>query len=77
MTDTMLTKKQVAERLNISVWATGQLISKGLLPMVPVGFRVRIRPEDVERYIAENICKSDQAAPDQEIIVISAYESSV
>jgi excisionase family DNA binding protein len=76
--DIMLTKKQVAERLNISLWATEQLINKGDLPVVPVGSRVRISPADLDAYVSGNAHRKNQAAPDQDVIVISAYsESSV
>jgi excisionase family DNA binding protein len=51
VTETLLTKREAAERLHISVWATEQLINKGLLPVVPVGARVRIRPADVDSYV--------------------------
>jgi excisionase family DNA binding protein len=72
-----MTKKEVAAQLHTSVWSVEQLIKNGFLPVVPVGAREKIRPADVEQYIAENIRKGDQAAPDQDVIIISAYESSV
>jgi excisionase family DNA binding protein len=71
----LMTKKEVAAVLHTSVWSVEQLISNGSLPVVPVGAREKIRPADVEQYIAENIRKGDQAGPDQEIIVITAYEN--
>lgn len=71
MNDLLLTKRQAAERLNVSVWKTEQLIKLGLLPVVPVGSRDLIRPDDVSAYISQNVRRKNQ--PDGEVIVISAY----
>jgi len=71
----LMTKKEVAAQLNTSVWSVEQLIKNGFLPVVPVGKREKIRPEDVDQYVAENIRTGDQVVPDPGIIVISAYES--
>lgn len=73
-TSLLLKKKEAAALLHVSEWKVEQLISKGLLPVVPVGSRDLIRPEDVQAYVTQNVHRKDQAAPgSDEVIVISAY----
>lgn len=58
MTDTagtLLTRKQAAERLNCSIYVVSRLISRGSLPAVQVGGRIRIRSSDLDAYIKHNL----------------------
>jgi excisionase family DNA binding protein len=59
MSTSLLTKREVAARLRMSVYGVEKLIDKGLLPVVPAGGeslpRYCIREMDVERYISENV----------------------
>jgi excisionase family DNA binding protein len=50
----LLTSRQVAQRLNLSVWAVRRLVAAGHLPAVRFGPRghLRFRSEEVERLIA-------------------------
>jgi excisionase family DNA binding protein len=66
--DPLLTKKEAAARLNTSVWAVGQLITKGQLPVVPVGSRVRIRPVDVSAYISNKASNKESVTKTTEFI---------
>jgi excisionase family DNA binding protein len=50
----LLTRKQAAAWLGVSEWKLRKLISDGLLPVVPVGARVGIAADDIEKYIREH-----------------------
>jgi excisionase family DNA binding protein len=48
--DTLLTKKDVAGRLNVSVATVERLVARGKLPCVDMGYRTkRFRPADLDR----------------------------
>jgi excisionase family DNA binding protein len=60
----MLTVKQVAERLGVSVSLVYRLVEQGNLPSSKMGGCVRIRPEWVEEFIERNK-KSPAPLPEQ------------
>ena len=51
----LLKASEVAELLNISKAFAYQLMNKGELKTVAIGAARRVRPEDLHRYIEENI----------------------
>ena len=51
----LLKATEMAERLNISKAFAYKLINQGALPSVQIGSAKRVRPEDLERYIQENL----------------------
>jgi excisionase family DNA binding protein len=51
----LLTAEQVAERLQISQSFAYTLMSRGEIPTVRMGRSVRVRPQDLEKYIESNI----------------------
>lgn len=60
MTDTketkqLLTALQVAIRLNISKPFAYKLMASGDLPSVKIGSARRVRPQDLEKYIEDNL----------------------
>lgn len=52
---TLLKASDIARILNISKAFAYQLMQKGDIPTVKIGGARRVRPEDLERYIQENI----------------------
>ena len=68
---TLLNGDQVAARLNISRSFAFQLMRRGDIPTVRIGRCVRVRPEDLERYIVENLWVSENYSPDYEFIMDS------
>jgi excisionase family DNA binding protein len=50
-TESLLTTKQVRERLAISREYTYRLLQAGTIPSVRVGRLRRVRPSDLDRYI--------------------------
>ena len=57
MTNTLLTAEQVAERLNISLSQAYTLMRRGEIPTVKLGRSVRVREEDLNQFILENLQK--------------------
>lgn len=56
--DDCLTLKQVAKRRNVPVRYVRQLRQSGALPVVPLSARrLRVRPEDLERFILERMAR--------------------
>lgn len=53
----LLKATQVAEVLNISRAFAYQLMKKGELNTVVIGAARRVRPEDLQRYIEENLSR--------------------
>lgn len=51
----LLTALQVAVRLNISKPFAYKLMASGDLPSVKIGSARRVRPEDLEKYIEDNL----------------------
>ena len=68
------TTKEVGAALRICPKEVRRLVKEGSLPVVRVGRRDKYRPADVYAFMEEN---RKPGPVDQEIIVISAYESSV
>lgn len=50
----LLTAKEVATHLNVSRSFAYTLIQTGQIPAVRLGRSVRVRPQDLEAYIASN-----------------------
>lgn len=51
----ILNKRDAAERLGVSARTVTRLIESGDLKAFKVGAQVRIRPEDLDRYVAGQI----------------------
>lgn len=51
----LLTGNDVAEILNISRTHAYKLIRDGVIPSIPLGRCVRVRPEDLARFISDNV----------------------
>lgn len=51
----LLTAEQVAEMLQINRSFAYALMRRGEIPTVRLGRSVRVRPQDLEKYIASNI----------------------
>jgi excisionase family DNA binding protein len=56
----LLRASEVAEILDVSRAFAYQLMQKGILPTVKILGARRVRPEDLTRFIQENISKSVQ-----------------
>jgi excisionase family DNA binding protein len=50
--ETLLTLEEVAKRLNVSVATVRRLINDGELKAIKVRFQLRVKPSDLEDYIA-------------------------
>ncbi len=53
MDETLLTPAEVAERLKVSKPRVYQMVKEGDIPAVRFGKSVRVRPEDLDRFINE------------------------
>jgi excisionase family DNA binding protein len=51
--NSLLTVKQVAERLNIQIGTVYKWAEANKLPCVKVGYMLRFRPEHIERFLTE------------------------
>jgi excisionase family DNA binding protein len=61
----LLKGPEVAEILGISKALAYRLISQGFLPAVKFGRTVRVRPEDLEKFILDNLtCKQSERIND-------------
>ncbi len=49
--DRLLTADEVAERLSIGLSTAYLLLQRGRLPSVRIGRSVRVRPEDLKRFV--------------------------
>ena len=58
MEDHLLNIKEVAEILNVSRALVYSLIKRGDIPTVRIERTIRVRPEDLERYIHERSLKN-------------------
>ena len=56
----LLKMKEVAERLGVSVSFAYILTKRGDLPTVRLGTAVRVRAEDLERYVKEKAALNEQ-----------------
>ena len=50
--DALLTYRQVAERLAVSERTVFSLIKAGSIPVAKIGRSVRVRPSDLQAYVA-------------------------
>jgi excisionase family DNA binding protein len=55
MISRLLRGKEVAQILNVSKAFAYRLMAEGEIPTVRLGRSVRVRPEDLEQFIAEQI----------------------
>lgn len=53
--DQLLTLAQVAERLQVSMSTVRRLVDRGALKTVRIGRNIRVRPEDLAKYIAAHL----------------------
>ncbi len=60
MEESLLRSDEVAEILKVSVSMAYTLMRRGDIPTVRIGSSVRVRKEDLDRYIQENV---SQTAP--------------
>lgn len=51
--DQLLTLQQVADRLQVSMSTVRRLVDAGKLKAVRIGRNLRVRPEDLSKYIEE------------------------
>ena len=51
----MMTGEEIAKILHVSRAYAYQLMRQKLIPTVKIGRSVRVRPEDLERFIAANL----------------------
>jgi len=58
----LLKNDEVAEILQISRSMAYALMKRGDIPTVRIGTSVRVRPEDLEKYIEENVSQKSQFA---------------
>jgi excisionase family DNA binding protein len=56
----LLKSDEVAETLQISRSMAYALMQRGEIPVVRIGTAVRVRPEDLEQYIHDNVAHSSQ-----------------
>jgi excisionase family DNA binding protein len=60
MEESLLRSDEVAEILKVSISMAYTLMRRGDIPTVRIGSSVRVRKEDLDRYIKENV---SQTAP--------------
>jgi excisionase family DNA binding protein len=72
MNNCLLRAQEVAKRLNISRSQAFTLMRNGDLPTVHIGRLVRVRPEDLETFITQNITSNNQAALKTELAAATA-----
>ena len=58
----LLKSDEVAEMLQISRSMAYALMKRGDIPTVRIGTSVRVRPEDLEKYIQNNLAQNDPFA---------------
>lgn len=58
MEESLLRSDEVAEILKVSVSMAYTLMRRGDIPTVRIGSSVRVRKEDLDRYIQENVSQS-------------------
>ena len=54
MSEQLLTIQDVVKRLQVSESTVRRMIDRGELRAIRIGRQIRIKPEDVESFIAEN-----------------------
>jgi hypothetical protein len=65
-TERLLSRKEAAALLHVSLWKLDQLINRGAIAVVPIDGRVKIRPAAVSDFIGSRERRLSQAAPDQD-----------
>jgi excisionase family DNA binding protein len=55
MDDFLLTAAEVADRLRVSTMTVYRLIRRGELPAVRVGRNYRVRSDDLERFLVDQV----------------------
>ena len=63
MQQPLLTGDEVAKILRVSRSSAYLMMKRGDFPVVHVGTAIRVRPEDLERYITSNATQGDLAIP--------------
>ncbi len=63
MNTKFLTAKDVASLFKVSKAFAYRLISQGVIPSVHIGKSVRVRSEDLEKYIQDNLSGQQLADP--------------
>jgi excisionase family DNA binding protein len=58
MTTTLLTKREAADRLRVSVRSLDRLRSVGAIKTVRIGYSVRITEGEIERFITKHTAKA-------------------
>jgi excisionase family DNA binding protein len=58
----LLKSDEVAETLQISRSMAYALMKRGDIPTVRIGTSVRVRPEDLEKYIQNNVAQNNEFA---------------
>ena len=61
----LLKSEEVAEILQISRSMAYTIMKRGDIPTVRIGTSVRVRPEDLEKYIQENVTQNAPLADKQ------------
>ena len=61
----LLKSDEVAEILQISRSMAYALMKRGDIPTVRIGTSVRVRPEDLEKYIKDNVTRNSQFATEK------------
>lgn len=51
----LLTLKQVADRLQVSMSTVNRRVASGEIPIVRLGRNIRVRPEDLDAYIETRV----------------------
>ena len=59
----LLTVPEAAEYLRFSVRSVRQLIADGLLPVVRIGARVRLRPSDLSQFVEDRLSAGADGEP--------------
>ena len=55
MSERLMNPADVAERLNVSRASAYNLLKQGVIPSVRMGKMIRVRREDLEKYIYEKV----------------------
>lgn len=57
----LLTLRQAAERLQVSMSTIRRRVDEGEIPVVRIGRNIRVRPEDLEEYIETHVVEGLKA----------------
>ena len=60
--ESLLSAGEVARVLNVSKSFAYQLMQRGSIPKVRIGRAVRVRPEDLNHFITQNVTSQDVRA---------------